>query len=86
MDSQTVYFFSCGSYACEGLSLDPDGANLPSLHEQTAPWSFVRAVPMSERDLEHFIADPVLALANLETRGYHIARLHALPQANRHSS
>jgi len=36
-------------------------------------WRFVRAIPMSTADLRLFTGDVRVALANLKTRGYHIA-------------
>jgi hypothetical protein len=84
-----AFIFSCDNSQLEGLSIQSDGANLPTIHDQNNPWSFVRAVPMSERDLRPFVDDPRLALANLESRGYHIARtplVLELPHACRQSS
>ena len=69
----TVYLFTCGSADFKGFSLHQDGANLPTLcGAPEHSWRFVRAIPMSA-DLRPFAGDVQVALANLKTRGYHIA-------------
>jgi hypothetical protein len=70
----TVYLFTCGSADFKGFSLHQDGANLPTLcGAPERSWRFVRAIPMSTADLRPFAGDVQVALANLKTRGYHIA-------------
>lgn len=69
-----VYLFTCGSADFKGFSLHKDGANLPTLcGAPERSWRFVRAIPMSTVDLPPFAGDVQVALANLKTRGYHIA-------------
>jgi|SRR6185295_11896777 hypothetical protein len=70
----TVYQFTFGSGDFKGFSLYQDGANLPTLcGAPERNWRFVRAIPMSATDLRPFARDVQIALANLKTRGYHIA-------------
>jgi hypothetical protein len=69
-----VYLFTCGSPDFKGFSLHQDGANLPTLcGAPERSWRFVRTIPMSTADLRPFAGDVQVALANLKTRGYHIA-------------
>jgi hypothetical protein len=69
-----VYLFTCGSADFKGFSLHQDGANLPTLcGAPERSWRFVRTITMSTADLRPFSADVQVALANLKTRGYHIA-------------
>jgi len=70
----TVYQFTFGSADFKGFSLHQDGTNLPVLcgapHRN---WRFVRAIPMSATNLRPFVGEAQIALANLKTRGYHVA-------------
>jgi hypothetical protein len=70
----TIYLFTCGNADFKGFSLHQDGANLPTLcGAPERSWRFVRAIPMSTADLRPFAGEVQVALANLKTRGYHIA-------------
>ncbi|MFZ0849660.1 MAG: hypothetical protein WAO08_10720 [Hyphomicrobiaceae bacterium] len=75
MPNQTVYVFTCNNREFNGFSLKEDGANLPILASTSkCTWTLVRAIPMSGTDLKPFARDVQVALVNLRTRGYHIAR------------
>ena len=69
----TVYQYTFGSADFKGFSLHQDGTNLPVLcGAPDRNWRFV-AIPMSATNLRPFAGDAQIALANLKTRGYHIA-------------
>ena len=75
MPNQTVYVFTFNNREFNGFSLKEDGANLPILASTSkCTWTLVRAIPMSGTDLKPFARDVLVALVNLRTRGYHIAR------------
>jgi hypothetical protein len=77
MSNRTVYVFACSDPEFSGFSLDETGTNLPKLaNTPNCPciWTLVRAVPMSGHALRPFVRDVQVAVVNLNTRGYHIAR------------
>jgi len=75
MSNPTVYVFSCSNPEFDGFSLKEDGTNLPALASTSnCRWTLVRTVPMSRVHLQPFARDVQVALVNLRSRGYHIAR------------
>ena len=68
----TAFVFSCADREVFGLSLARDGHNIPAI-APNRPWSFKAGVPLSGRDLAPYASDTLIALANLEARGYHLA-------------
>jgi hypothetical protein len=81
-----VYVFASSNGELLGLSVKPDGSNLPS----GVSWEHRDVVPMTATSLSRHVQQPEVALANLIMRGYHLLRLTAqvvpFPQPNRNSS
>jgi hypothetical protein len=86
----TVFVFTCSNAEYNGLSMQADGANLPTHVDCTHKWTAVKAVPMTELGLKPFVEDARTAIANLTVRGYHLTRITAevieFPHAHRQSA
>ena len=84
-----VYVFICSHPAVRGLSLERDGKNLPKL-EGGSVWTPIAATTFAFENLKRHVLDPDLAILNLRTKGYHVARIAAeileLPHAHRRSA
>jgi hypothetical protein len=84
-----VYVFICSDPAVRGLSLDRDGKNLPKL-ESGSVWMPIVATTLALEHLRRHALDPDLAVLNLRTKGYHVARITAeileFPHAHRQSA
>lgn len=79
MSNPTVYVFTCSNPEFNGFSLKEDGTNLPTLaNTSDCRWTLVRKVPMSAMHLQPFTRDAQVAVVNLKSRGYHIARDRAV--------
>ena len=75
MSNPTVYVFTCSNPEFKGFSVKEDGTNLPTLATTSdCRWTLVREVPMSRMHLQPFARDAQVAVVNLKSRGYHIAR------------
>jgi hypothetical protein len=81
-----VYVFASSNGELLGLSVKPDGSNLPS----NVTWDHRDVVPMTATSLSRYVQQAEIALTNLIMRGYHLSRLTAqivrFPQPNRNSS
>jgi hypothetical protein len=74
MSSHTnIYVFVSADRRTFGLTLDRDGANLPSA-ELAGGWKPYDMVPMCMGYLGRYADEPEIAHANLIARGYHLAR------------
>jgi hypothetical protein len=88
----TVYVFVCGNPGLIGFSVDKLGANLPltSTFGPAHSWSRAYEMEMTEAAFCTFSIDVAIAIADLTSRGYHVARSTAdassLPKHHRSSS
>jgi hypothetical protein len=89
MNQLMAYVFTSSNPNVIGISMLEDGANLPPLAHCPGPWSFSKAVPFTEGDLRTVAPNTTLAIANLQTRGYHTICTTAVldfPQPHRQGS
>ena len=68
-----VYVFTSSDGGQLGLSVKPDGSNLPS----SVSWEHRDIIPMTATSLSRYVQQAEVALANLIMRGYHLLRLTA---------
>ena len=73
----TVYIFSCGNPEFHGLSFQRDAGNLQNRPDCPEPWTLLKTVTLDELRILGAIFDMQIAITNLKTRGYHIARASA---------
>jgi hypothetical protein len=67
-----VYVFVSGWSDLIGLSLDHRAANLPpSLPDK---WTIIDKIPLAAHEIGLLRVDPTIAIENLRTRGYHVAK------------
>ena len=67
-----VYVFVSGWSDLIGLSLDHRAANLPpSLPDK---WTIIDRIPLAAHEIGLLRVDPTIAIENLRTRGYHVAK------------
>ena len=82
--TQDFFVFITADPQLRGLSLLRTGENLPRT------WSPFVMASLTLDNLKRHALDPELALLNLKTKGFHIARITAqvlqFPQPNRHSA
>lgn len=88
----TVYVFVCGNPGFMGFSIDKFGGNLPltSTFGPAHSWSRADQIEMTEAAFCPFSIDVAIAITDLTSRGYHVARssadASALPKHHRSSS
>jgi hypothetical protein len=70
--NSNVYVFVRGWSDLIGLSLDPEAANLP--RSSPGEWAFINRVPLAAYEIGLLRIDPTIAIENLRTRGYHVAK------------
>jgi len=89
IQTQDFFVFITADPQVRGLSLLRNGDNLPSLMDNGS-WSPFVMASLTLDNLKRHALDPELALLNLKTKGFHIARVTAkvlqFPQPNRHSA
>lgn len=68
----TVYVFISGDRTIFGLTVEQDGANLPS--PDTAKWMRYDLIPMTTHHIGRFVRNSDVAHVNLIMRGYHLCR------------
>jgi hypothetical protein len=78
IDTADVYVFISGNPDVRGFSLERWGQNLPRLPDNSG-WLPIAVASLTLANLERHALDPAIALLNLNTRGYHIARVSAEP-------
>jgi hypothetical protein len=87
--TQDFFVFITADPQLRGLSLMRTGENLPRLMDNRT-WSPFVMASLTLDNLKPHALDPELALLNLKTKGFHIARITAqvlqFPQPNRHSA
>ncbi|AGK56985.1 hypothetical protein HYPDE_26523 [Hyphomicrobium denitrificans 1NES1] len=87
-----VYVFVCGNPGLLGFSVDKRGINLPltSTFGPAHHWSRAYEIEMTEAAFCAFMIDGTIAIADLISCGYHVARstpdANALPKHHRSSS
>ena len=62
-----------------GLTMTPDGSNLPNVVEGGA-WKPHGVVAMTAHDIGRFTTDTRGALSNLKARGYHLIQCSRMPR------
>ena len=67
-----VYVFVRGWSDLIGLSLDQRAANLPT--SLPHKWTIIDRVPLAAHEIGLLRIDPTIAIENLRTRGYHVAK------------
>jgi hypothetical protein len=72
--SSNVYVFVCGWSDLIGLSLDARAGNLPSYLASPHKWTLIDKVPLAAHEIGLLKIDPTIAIENLRTRGYHVAK------------
>jgi hypothetical protein len=70
-----VYVFLSGDRKTFGLSVDPNGANLPSAH-LVGGWKAYDVMPMTLHDISRYTSVPSYAHAELIAWGYYLTRTH----------
>jgi hypothetical protein len=84
-----VYVFICADPAVRGLSLRRSPEDLPE-PENGSDWLPVAVTTLTAEGIKRHALDPDLAVRNLRTKGYHVARLAAqvlkFPHAHRRSA
>jgi hypothetical protein len=73
-----VFVFSNGRPNCVGLSVEPDGSNLPKVGDMDEAWRLTKFVPFSCAGVGSVTVENEVAIANLNTRGYHVGRTEAV--------
>jgi hypothetical protein len=73
-----ITVFTNESPGTVGLSVLPDGSNLPKIDEWGKAWRFSKIALFSRAGLRGITVDVEGALSNLKTRGYHIGRTEAV--------
>lgn len=85
-----VYVFTSGHSGVLGFSLQKCGSDLPTAASYQENWSRAYEVRMSDVALDAFRIDAIIALSDLRSCGYHVARpaedTQALPKHHRGSS
>jgi hypothetical protein len=71
-----VYVFICANPAVRGLSLRQSPENLPK-PEDGSDWLPVAVTTLTTEGIKRHAPDPNLAILNLRTKGYHVARVTA---------
>jgi hypothetical protein len=56
------------------FSFKPDGSDLPTTAAYERSWVLVDTTPLTENGLRHYTVESKIAVVNLKTRRYHIAR------------
>jgi hypothetical protein len=81
-----VYVYHSADERFCGMTIMPDGRNLPSLGPSAA-WNQKDVVPLKKESLAAYVGDAVIAIGNLILRGYHVSRSTAVvPYPHRSSS
>jgi hypothetical protein len=70
----SVYVFVSGWSDLIGLSLDERAANLPPCLASPHKWTLIDKVPLAAYEIGLLKIDPKIAIENLRTRGYHVAK------------
>jgi hypothetical protein len=70
----SVYVFVSGWSDLIGLSLDERAANLPLCPASPHKWTLIDNVPLAAFEIGLLKIDPKIAIKNLRTRGYHVAK------------
>ena len=88
-DATPVYVFRSADERFVGMTIMPDGRNLPR-PGFSAAWIQEDVASLSKDSLAAHVGDAVSAVANLILRGYHVSRTTAavlpFPKAHRDSS
>jgi hypothetical protein len=69
------YVFLSGDRTTFGLSVDPNGANLPSA-QLVGGWKAYDVMPMTLHGISRYTSVPSHAHAELIARGYYLTRTH----------
>jgi hypothetical protein len=89
MIGPSVYVFTASEPGCFGLSLHPDGSDLPS-PEGRRGWTLLVKVTVADDDLLPFTEDVTVARTHLSLCGYYVSRQSAtilpFPKAHRSSA
>jgi hypothetical protein len=72
--NSNVYVFVCGWSDLIGLSLDERAANLPPYLASPHKWTLIDRVPLAAHEIGLLKIDPIIAIENLRTRGYHVGK------------
>ena len=74
--SDRVYVFVSDDDSACAFSTQPDGGNIPT-PSTGGHWVSRDVVSMTRESIERYVFDPDIAIANLDTRGYHLSRMCA---------
>lgn len=88
-DATAVYVYRSEDGRFVGMTIMPDGSNLPRLGPCEA-WIQEDVAAPTKESLAEYVGDAVTAVANLILRGYHVSRTTGVvlpfPKAHRDSS
>jgi hypothetical protein len=90
MQPPMVYVFTSGNLGALGFSLQKTGSDLPQPASYQENWNRAYEVRMTEIALSVFRINPLSALFDLASSGYHVARptsdTQCMPKHHRGSS
>ncbi len=72
-----IYVFDCGCPEYLGFSIEKDGSNLPACLIPLHKWTRVKEIPFDPDAISSLFVEPAIAIENLKTRGYHLAKQSA---------
>ena len=70
-----IYVFVCGKTHYRALSFRKDGSTLPPCLVAPHTWTYAGEIPYEPGAIIALDMEPAAAMASLEARGYHVARV-----------